>query len=117
MKITADYLRKMGACSSSVRIFERFFPKGAKPTLKNIRQCRILALDWFAENCLTTPAYHEYEEAIKPEYDTWHIALSRGADDEEELWEKLLDADARALYHILKRGKKVLKEANDDTHA
>ena len=63
--ITAKMLRAKNACENQVAIFEREWPKGARPTLKNIRRATELGLDvdWFARTFLDAPAWAAYKDA------------------------------------------------------
>ena len=103
MKITAEYLRKMGGCEEyQVEVFEEEWPDGARPLLKNLMRCVELGLDlgWFAIECLTVPAWEEYKKVIVLEGRKKTIARA------QEEYEKAI---ASALYTVLKRGKKVLR--------
>ena len=113
MKITAEYLRKMGACEDQVEVFEAEWPDGAKPLLKNLMRCAELGLDleWFAIECLTVPAWEEYKKVIAPAWEEYKKAIvlegrKKTIARAQEEYEKAI---AGALYTVLKRGKKVLR--------
>jgi len=127
MKITAEYLRKMGGCEEyQVEVFEEEWPDGARPLLKNLMRCVELDLDleWFAIECLTTPAREEYKKATAPAWREYKKAIASAREEYKKAitpaweeykkatapaWEECRKAIAPALYNILKRGKKVLR--------
>ena len=63
--VTAKMLRIKNACEDQAAIFEREWPKGAQPTLKNIRRATELDLndEWFAKTFLDAAAGAAYEKA------------------------------------------------------
>ena len=69
MKVAAEYLIRMGACSDDVDSFKVLFPDGFRPTLKNCVTVVEEGLDylWFVESCMTARAggyfYRRYKKA------------------------------------------------------
>jgi hypothetical protein len=66
-KLTVRHLRKAGACSDQVRLFERTFPNGVRPTMRAWAKAWAAGLDVFwCASLLRGPALAEYERVRGP---------------------------------------------------
>lgn len=62
-KVTAAWLRGIGACEEAVSSFAGLFPDGASPTAKTLANSSYFDVDWLAGKLLTAPAHKAYREA------------------------------------------------------
>ena len=62
MKITSQMLRKHGACSKSIKEFEKLFSEGATVTKRNVARALKAGLDlyWAAAYLLSAPGFEVY---------------------------------------------------------
>ena len=59
-KITAQWLRDLGACDDVVSEFAKLFPRGAKPCLKTLTASPEFDLDYLATLLLTGKSWTKY---------------------------------------------------------
>ena len=79
-RITAAYLRKLGACESQVETFEKLWPRGATINLRNIHRANAAGLDilWLLQKVLSPRIYADYEAKRAPldaDYETKRAPL------------------------------------------
>lgn len=62
-RVTAEYLRRLGAFCGALDTVEKHWPDGVPMTVPSLMKALELGLDvdWFALHVLSTPAYDEYE--------------------------------------------------------
>ena len=69
-KITVAFLRKLGACQSSVELFAKVFPNGATITQGNIKKAWAadLSIMWLAKRILSAAERAKFNEDMDPAY-------------------------------------------------
>lgn len=76
-RISADWLRGLGACSEAVAIFRKRWPKGAPVKPETVIRAVNLGLDmnWLALRILTDITFRQYREAEKPALRAYYDAM------------------------------------------
>jgi len=95
-RITAEWLRKHGACEEQVAAVEREWPNGARPLLATALKAARLGfhIDWLAPRLLSAPALAAYREAIAPALAAYDDAIAQALLSQ---WQAALTAQADAL--------------------
>ncbi|HUT58708.1 MAG TPA: hypothetical protein VNA25_12755 [Phycisphaerae bacterium] len=100
-KITVAFLRKLGACQSSVELFAKVFPNGATITQGNIKKAWAadLSIMWLAKRILSAAERAKFDKDIDPawaEYEKDYAAINA----------KYREAIAPVLVRIIKAAQK-----------
>ena len=109
MKITREYLEKLGACEEQLDLLFKEFPDGGEVTLeKCLRAAELgISLDWAAETLLSARARKAYEEA--------HVLAWKAYEEvRAPAWEAYREVQApawKAYNKAQARAKKVYHEA------
>ena len=94
-KITAKWLKSLGACKVAVKIFRKRWPKGAPVSPATVRRAAKLKLNirWLAQEIVTPSTMKVYREATAP---AWKVCQETVAPAWKAYQETV--AQAQAVY-------------------
>lgn len=99
--ISVRTLKKLGACSAQVGLFEHIF--GVKSVLITLGKCKRAAfvglnMNWAAQNLLPPPARRAYTKAHKVAYRAFQLVSWLPHTDREAAWRAYEEATATAFF-------------------
>ena len=109
-RITAAYLRRMGACEEEIVEFARRFPRGIRPAStdagrrRQARRVAGLSVQLAAERLFAEPALAAYKEALAADKEAIVQAWAAGKESIAQAWAACEEARAIAFLRIAAEG-------------